>query len=214
MDPGSEGLGRAVPQVPSYLVLVGGSFQGKSLMAVRLADILGMPHILSTDLVRNTLRVMSKEPPAWLGTTTYRLTVGDLRRQCAAVSELASQLLGVFAQRGESAVLEGMHFSKSFLNALGRRNDVLLVGVDNRAAYDLRIKMKVAVTRRRGNVADYAAFRDRIEDIHRCLLRQVVDARGLICSYDDLDEGVATIRSEARRHLRLVRLPRDNGPLT
>lgn len=195
-----------VPRTPFCLTLVGGSFQGKSLVAVRLADRLGMPHVLSTDVVRNILSVQHVLPPPWLGTSTYRLTEEELDRQCAAVSRTSDLVVKIFARRGESAILEGMHFSKGFIGDLGARPNVLLVGLDNLLAYEARIRTKVKATRRQGNLRQYEEFRDRIESIHRALLQSVADANGFICRYKSLDEAVTAVSEEAHRRFRFVGL--------
>ena len=93
------------------IVLVGGSFQGKSLIALNTANKLNYSGVLTTDTVRNILNVIYPEK-AFLSTSTYLLSDTELIQQCSEVSKIIFNLLPIYESRGEHMIIEGMHFTE------------------------------------------------------------------------------------------------------
>lgn len=184
---------KTYPKRPIQLYLLGGSFQGKSLAAVLLAQRLGIPHIINTDLLRNVLRVQNESPPAWLGTSTYLLGREQLQRQCAAVSGLLSSVLTVYRMRGESVIVEGMHLDKLFLDRESQRNDVTIVALENTMPYADRIKSKIQLTRKLGRCENYIKYESTVTHIHNQLISMVQSVGGRVFVFDELHGTIEVI---------------------
>src|SRR3989339_877957 len=90
------------------IVLVGGSFHGKSLIALQIAQNFKIPSIICTDSVRNMLNVTYPNRP-YLSTSTYRLSSTELNKQFKHVSNVLRQMMPIYEKRGESTVLEEIH---------------------------------------------------------------------------------------------------------
>jgi 2-phosphoglycerate kinase len=150
---------------PLFLVIGGGSFQGKSLAALHTACRLRIPAIVCTDTVRNVLGTMQPDA-TWLGTSTYLLSPKDLRRQMDAVSTAVLGSLDIFRVRGERCIVEGMHLTPEAIERLAESQDALLLCLDNQVAFDRRIGTK-STTRSRLNTDLYNEYRERIRRVPR-----------------------------------------------
>jgi len=171
--------------VHKVIVIGGGSFQGKSLVAIHIAREFNIPTIISTDMVRNILRAMYPGIN-YLMTSTYLMPPQDLTKQMEAVSSIILKVLPIYEQRGEDVIIEGMHLSEDFLRKLSRRNNVFMVCLDNQLPLRERLRFK-AITRTRVEYRDprtghivydtidvskldwtpYMRYATRIEEIHR-----------------------------------------------
>ena len=207
MDSTSEGVlnwPSHFPEKPVYVWIIGGSFQGKSLIATSLAVSLGIPHVINTDLIRNLLRSQRNNPPDWLGTSTYLLSEEDLERQFEAVSDLLAKLLAIYRKRGESAIIEGMHVSLDLLLAEGIRPDTLIFGIDNTIRYEERILSKVRTVRLNGRLDRYRDYGNRVLSIHRDLLMRVKIAAGQIMKFDNLHLIAEQIAKDVRNRFPFI----------
>ena len=115
---------------PLHVLIAGGSFQGKSLVALEVAHRLRVPLIICTDTVRNVLRVMQPRNEVY-STSTYLMNPSALAAQCEAVSDVILGITRILQDRGERAVFEGMHFSESLLRELASRQNFRMVCLDN-----------------------------------------------------------------------------------
>ena len=186
-----------MPVAPVYIWLVAGSFQGKSLMASSLAASLGIPHVINTDLIRNILRSNYVHPPSWLGTSTYLLSPADLQRQWVAVSAVLEDTVRIYRERGESAILEGMHVSLDLLQRESQSDNTLVIGLDNQMDYRKRICRKVEETRLRGRKVNYLEYSSRVEEIHNILIDAVRTVGGEVVEFAQLYEAAHRIAQKA-----------------
>jgi 2-phosphoglycerate kinase len=192
------------PESPVYIWILGGSFQGKSLIAASLSVRLGIPHVINTDLLRNVIRSQHNPPPDWLGTSTYLLSELALGRQFEAVSDLLQTVLSISRRRGESVIVEGMHVSLPLLRAEAARADTFVVGVDNMADYETRIRIKVRLTRQKGRLDRYQDHSQRVQAIHQELLDRVSAVGGQIVTFHEMKSAIEMIERQAAERFRFV----------
>ena len=120
------------------IIITGGSFQGKSLLAMKLAAKLNYSAVICTDLIRNILKVENPGESSY-GTSSYRLTKEEWEQQKKNTCELLKNVLRIYDSRGEKIILEGVHFTEEFL-AWGKRSNALLFCLDNPASLSYRVE--------------------------------------------------------------------------
>jgi 2-phosphoglycerate kinase len=96
------------------VIIAAGSFHGKSLIALNAASTLKFSGVVTTDTIRNVLLVEHPNK-TYLATSTYLLSESDLAKQKNDVSEVIKKIINIYRRRGEHIIVEGMHFSDSFL---------------------------------------------------------------------------------------------------
>ena len=102
-------------QKTTIVILGGGSFQGKSLIANRIAVEFNLSASITTDTIRNILHAQSPRECCY-STSTYLMHPNDLSKQMIAVSTLIQRIIPMYESRGESVLFEGMHFTREFLS--------------------------------------------------------------------------------------------------
>jgi len=140
------------PRCNKVVVVGGGSFQGKSLLALHIAHAFSIPKLLSTDCIRNTLKVLNPDDPRY-STSTYLMPPRMLASQFVEVSRVLMGLLRICEERGEDVLVEGIHFSPGFLTTVRRWDNVFALCLDNRADFRQRVVYK-GLTRRRFAILD------------------------------------------------------------
>jgi len=199
----------------SLVFVLGGAFQGKSLLSLRIAHRYTFSGVLGTDYLRDLLRIL--RPDADLLCSTSRLDEARFNRQRGAVSELLYRMLGFYAPRREKLVVEGIHLSKEFLQ-YALAHGATCICLDNQRPWVDRVRLKeitTPVTRtldaRNGreslvnaedvSVEDTTYFREavRFRRIHDLISRDA-DALAIeTISYRELDEAFESIRRILRR---------------
>ena len=112
-----------------FIFIAGGSFQGKSLIALHLANKYQFSGVVTTDTIRNILRIHAtpKDKRRYFSTSTYRMPPEDLMMQKKLVSNEVKQLLPIYIKRGEKIIFEGMHFSDAFIKSYLTKKDYLRI---------------------------------------------------------------------------------------
>ena len=184
------------------IVIVGGSFQGKSLIALELAHRFKFSGVLTTDTIRNILKVIYPKK-SYLSTSTYLLTPEELTQQCFDVSNIIFEILPIYESRGEHVVIEGMHFTQEIIDIFSSRG-YCNIFIDNLLPFNERV-IKKQSTRSNLQMRDlevnkeaqllkpedivqtrYFQYQERIEQIHN-QLRQVCHQAGFhIVTFDDI----------------------------
>lgn len=197
----------------------GGSFQGKSLVATYIAYKFNISAIISTDLIRNVLRVQNPGAP-YLSTSTYLMSSENLRRQMEEVSSVIEEVLRIYESRGESVIIEGMHLSRRFMKKLGRMENVFGVCLDNRLSLLERLRLK-SLTRKRieyrdpetgemkyGSPMEESAIRarymphaKRIGDIHESIIKSCRESGFRILEFSDISECRLKVESMVRNFI-------------
>lgn len=130
---------------PSVVVVVGGSFTGKSIISNHLSNKYQFSGVLSTDMVRNFFRISTGDRKTYQ-TSTYRMDDGELNVQKNNVSNMIKQMLEIYRSRREKIIIEGMHLTEDFLKNINRR-DCLIIGLHNKRNIDDRLDLKMKTTR-------------------------------------------------------------------
>lgn len=192
------------------VILTGGSFQGKSLIALRVASKYNFSGVIATDVVRNVLKVQNPSVD-FLSTSTYTLPPKLLRKQMVAVSETVRSILRIYRERGEHVIIEGMHLSPGFLRwASGQA--FCRICLNNTLPLSRRLILK-SKTRSRlrfqqvqhtgeyfGMVDDsnvnttvYMKYADRITQIHGTLVRTSEQNGFKRIDFDELTKGIEMV---------------------
>ncbi len=204
-----------------YIIVIGGgSFQGKSLVATYIAYKFNISTIISTDLIRNVLKVQNPGAP-YLSTSTYLMSPENLRRQMEAVSLIIEKVLKIYESRGESLVIEGMHLSKRFMKKLGGMKNVFGICLDNQLPFLDRIALK-SLTRKRVEYRDpvtgkitygspldeyviemrYMPHAKRIREIHENILRSCEESGFKVLKFLDISKCRLEIEDMVRSFIR------------
>ncbi len=191
----------------NYIFLAGGSFQGKSLIALKIAAQFNYSGVVTTDVLRNILKVQRQEED-YLSTSTYLLSNELLNKQKEYVSNLLSGLIDIFNSRGERIIVEGMHFSDHFLDWLSTK-EYLKLFINNGCSLEERIVYK-KITRSKLSVQDelklqpeneiitsdnveisrYVGNKNRINEIHESLKKKCLSSGFELVDFTDLDNGI------------------------
>jgi len=187
------------------IVIGGGSFQGKSLLALHIGNMLKIPCIICTDTIRNVLRILNPAA-SYLSTSTYLLSPKDLERQMKEISAILRKLLSIYDQRGESVIIEGMHLSQDFIKYLSTKSNVLIFCLNNTLPLKKRLEYKSIVrnkveyydpkmkkviygylTKNNLRFTPYMRHSRRIEEIHRNIVNYFSQLNLPIIDFNDLD---------------------------
>ncbi len=193
------------------IVIGGGSFQGKSLIASHVSCKLKIPLIIYTDVIRNVLHVLNPKKPYFF-TSTYLMSPKNLERQKKEVSNVLQGVLSLCEKRGEHIIVEGMHLSQEFINYLSNKHNVLLFCIDNKLSLEKRLEYK-SITRHRVKYIDpeaknikygelttsniyftpYMEHANRIEEIHREIVSYFLQRHLLVIGFENISKGLKKI---------------------
>lgn len=196
----------------SKIVLIdGGSFQGKSLIALHIAYKFKIPLVICTDTIRSVLHVLNPGVPYFL-TSTYLMSPKNLERQMIEVSKILEELLALYEKRGENVIIEGMHLSKEFLTYISDKSNALAFCIDNKLPFEKRLEYK-SITRRKLKYLDpetgevkygqltrnnlyftpYIRCADRIKEIHREIVDYFFQRNLPVIEFEDINKAIETI---------------------
>jgi 2-phosphoglycerate kinase len=186
-------------------VIAGGSFQGKSLIALEMAHRFKFSGVLTTDMVRNILKVMSPDKP-YLSTSTYLLSEAEFSQQFFDVSKIIFEIIPIYESRGEHMVIEGMHFTKEIIDYFASRA-YCNIFIDNLMPFNERVLRK-QITRSNLRMRDpkrkndsqlldpedvkltlYMSYQERIDQIHNELRQLCIMAGFHVVTFDDIASG-------------------------
>jgi len=193
------------------IIIGGGSFQGKSLIALCVAHKFNIPLIISTDTIRNILHILNPHAP-YLLTSTYLMSSNDFKRQLSEVSKVLLELLVIVEKRGEDIIIEGMHLSDDFIAHMHSKENAVLLCIDNKQTFEKRIKYK-SLTRHRveyfdpfskeikyGDISEsnlmftpYAKNASRISEIHQQILSYFIENQLPIVQFQEIEDAMESI---------------------
>jgi len=195
-------------QEARIVIIAGGSFQGKSIIALEIATAFRFSGVVSTDMIRNVLKVLRPDED-YLSTSTYLLPEPLLLKQMREVSNVIKEMIAIYKRRGEHIVIEGMHFSEDFLRWASSQN-FHKIFIDNRLSLRERVIYK-NVTRSRLGLYDsvsskrifgtvneanvdsssYIKHQTRIVHIHNSMLALCTKYGFEVVEFDDIEDGIA-----------------------
>lgn len=192
-------------------IITGGSFQGKSLISLALANQLEYSGVLSTDAVRNVLKILNPEK-IYLGSSTYLLTTEELEMQFFDVSNVIKKLIEIYESRGEKIIIEGMHFSSNFFFWAIERG-IKIVTLDNQVPFSERILLKgktrsklrlyldgtqestwIKVNEQNAKSTAYYVHKDRIEKIHQEILSESRKLGLYVVQFREIQEAISKVK--------------------
>lgn len=196
------------------IVIGGGSFQGKSLIALHIANKCKIPLIICTDTIRNILHTLYPDSPNYF-TSTYLMSPENLYTQMVKVSNILEELLPLYIKRGENVIIEGMHLSSDFIANLPNKPNVLAFCIDNKLPLKKRIELK-SLTRRRIeyiepktgeikygqitrnslNYTPYIKYANRIEKIHQEIIGYFHQANLNTVNIEDFNKSIRSIEKK------------------
>jgi len=204
-------MGKNDKELNKVIVVGGGSFQGKSLIALHIAYRFKIPLVICTDSVRSILHILQPEAPYFF-TSTYLMSQKNLERQMDEVSKVLRELLNIYEKRGENVIIEGMHLSQEFIEYLSGKSNVLIFCIDNKLPLEKRLEYK-SITRHRveyldlktGNIkygeltrnnlylTPYVKHANRIEEIHRQIVGYFLQRSLPVIEFDDINQAIEVI---------------------
>lgn len=182
------------------VILAGGSFQGKSLISLSLANTLRFSGVITTDTIRNILKILEPEQDHW-GISSYMLAEDSLAKQMETVSNMIRKIIGIYQERGEHMIIEGMHFSREFMR-WAKLQGFCCLCINNEKDFRERIELKkVTRSRLRGNSnmndesfsfenSNYFKYQDRIREIHSKILEDARSEGFEIVTFNELEIGI------------------------
>lgn len=192
------------------IFLGGGSFQGKSLIAKKLAVEFCISAVITTDTIRNILLAQNPNDNCY-STSTYLMEPSDLKIQMSEVSALIKRIIPIYLSRGESVLFEGMHFTRELLS-WAKQNQYLCICMNSLVPLERRVLLK-KTTRNIFHFIDeegiehfgklseanlqessYFKHRNRIEDITQEIVNDFISLACPIVEYTDLDTCLSMIR--------------------
>lgn len=186
---------------PKFIFIAGGSFQGKSLIALHLANKYQYSGVVTTDIIRNFLRIhaTNEDKKRYFSTSTYRMSPEDLMIQKKLVSDEVRRLLPIYIKRGEKIIFEGMHFSDAFIKEYLSKKEYLNIFIDNEIGFSRKVELK-RITRDNLSVKKkmdifnydstlYSNYEDRIIEIHTQMKEICMKFGFHIVCFTNLEEG-------------------------
>lgn len=204
----SKAIGGDDEVMNKIIVVGGGSFQGKSLIALQIAYKFKIPLVICTDSIRSILHILNPEAPYFF-TSTYLMSPVDLERQMKEVSKVLRELLRLYEKRGENIIIEGMHLSQEFIAYLSSKSNVLIFCIDNKLPLERRLEYK-ATTRHRVEYLDpktgkvkygrltrsnihftpYIRHANRIEEIHRQIVGYFLQRNLPVIEFENINKAI------------------------
>lgn len=127
------------------IVISGGSFQGKSTISFCLATRFKVSCIVSTDLIRNILKLSHPEKP-FFAKSIYMLPEKMIDDKRKYVSDTLKDIVNLYHNRREHVIIEGIHFSEAFIKWCVS-NKFCCIFLNNTLSLDDRIILKSKTTR-------------------------------------------------------------------
>ncbi len=193
---------------PGIIIIGGGSFQGKSLVALNIAYRFNIPLIITTDTIRNFLHITYPHDLRFF-TSTYLMTPENLEYQINKVSFFLEHMIKIYEKRGENLIIEGMHLSKKFISYASKKRNILIFALNNKVPFEKRIEYKSItrkyieyydpkvkktvygkVTRENISFTKYLKYSKRIKEIHREILENFKQEGLAIIDFEDISDAV------------------------
>jgi len=189
------------------IIITGGSFQGKSLIALQVAAKLNISNVISTDFVGIILKTVFPNNDS-LTTSTYRLSPDKRNNQISLISEHVKNVIEKYVERGEHLIVEGLHFSKEMIN-WSKINGFCCVFLDNQTSFENRIilkhktrtKLRLFKSDKSETYLDiinpdnidnstYIQYANNINEIHSNLKDCAIDNDFRLVSFSDFNNGI------------------------
>jgi len=191
----------AVTRSPPRLVLIGGvTGVGKSTIATQLANKSGINRIISTDAIREVMRVLSEDEALHRSSFSKGETgdaVLDWEDTCRAVEPGVKATIDRARREGIDLILEGVHLiPDSRLIDRWRESGGIAVGilvvVNNSNIHAVRIRQREATSFRPAE--RYLAAQPRMMEIQQAMNNKAIVSRWNLVEEDEIDSAVKRVR--------------------
>jgi len=197
----------------SIIIITGGIFQGKSTLALRLAASNHYSGVISTDLIRNTLKTIYPEKKYFFTSTTDWSVENNLL-ELVDISNVLISLINIYENRGEKIIIEGMHLSDQIFDWLKSKKYYKFV-LNNTISFEKRIFYK-QITKKRYKLFDGSAFldiskenikksryyehQDFFENIHKRLLSKSIESGFIKIEFSSMEQAYRKISENLEKH--------------
>lgn len=186
----------------NIIVIVWWAFNWKSLISLKLASELKYSWVISTDYIRNFLRLISND--SFMNVSTSDMTEEIFEKQREIISIFLFDYIKKFSDRKEKIILEWAHFSKEFLFFL-KENWAKCFWVNNKIPWVEKVKLKQITTPtlkiKQNNIEKIVEYTDNIdikdiyyiqrqeyyENFHNILLSDILKLEISVINYCDID---------------------------
>ncbi len=122
------------------VIITGGSFNGKSTVAIQIAARLGFAGVIPVDSIRNTLKITYPKRE-YFSTSIYMLPEQQIYNKIEDVSVLTEKMITLYKNRGEHVIFEGIHWSEEIFGWIAANNFCRICLV-NRLPLEKRVVLK------------------------------------------------------------------------
>ena len=127
----------------NFIVIIWWAFQWKSLISLKIASKLNYSWVISTDYIRNFLRISS--PTKEILSSTSKMDETIFNKQRIQISKFLYKNILFYTDRQEKLILEGIHFSNDFLLFL-KKNWAKCFVVNNTLKWSDKVILKSITT--------------------------------------------------------------------
>lgn len=127
----------------NFVVIIWWAFQWKSLISLKLASKLSYSWVISTDYIRNFIRIYDSNKEIMSSTSKMDLDIFNNQRN--QISNFLYKDIINYTDRQEKIILEWIHFSKNFLLFL-KQNWARCFWVNNTLSRDKKVILKSITT--------------------------------------------------------------------
>ena len=194
----------------SIVIITGGSFQGKSIISLNCASSLNYSGVVTTDMIRNILKITNPHLEKIYSTSTYLLSKDILKRQNRNVSAIIKDLVKIYESRGEQIIFEGMHFDEDFFK-WAKDNQFCVICLNNLLNLEERLILKSktrslfrfinsslekyefnSINKNNVGKSAYVQYGSRIQEIHNTILGYCRKYNFNIVEYENINSAIKT----------------------
>ncbi len=127
----------------NFIVIIWWAFQWKGLISLKLASKLNYSWVISTDYIRNFLRVSA--PTKEILSSTSQMNENIFNKQRSQISDFLYKNINFYTDRQEKIILEWIHFSNDLILFL-KNNWAKIFWVNNTIAWNKKVILKSITT--------------------------------------------------------------------
>lgn len=127
----------------NIIIIILWAFQWKSLISLNLASKLKYSWVISTDYIRNFLRINNKN--SYINVSTSKMDQEIFEKQIEIISSFLLNYIKFYSNRKEKIILGWIHFSKEFL-LFSKNNWAKCFWLNNKISWLNKVKLKTITT--------------------------------------------------------------------
>jgi len=197
----------------NFIVIIWWAFQWKSLISLKIASKLNYSWVISTDYIRNFLRVSA--PTKEILSSTSQMSEKIFNKQRSQISDFLYKNISFYTDRQEKMILEWIHFSNDLILFL-KNNWAKIFWVNNTIAWNKKVILKSITTPiiklKKNNIEIleiynkdiheedivYIQVQKQYELMHKILLKELIQIWIKIIEYNNIKKWVDKILFDLR----------------